>query len=90
MARDLSEDQVESVPLIEWAGIEWIERTLEAPEFIVPDPNYPTIERCFQLTMRIRKLAALVLASSRSRGTKARQRVGRTNNQVLTRKMERQ
>jgi Domain of unknown function (DUF4258) len=28
--------------------IEWIERTLDTPELIVPDPNDPTIERCFR------------------------------------------
>jgi hypothetical protein len=28
--------------------IEWIEQTMEAPELIVPDPNDPTIERCFR------------------------------------------
>jgi Domain of unknown function (DUF4258) len=28
--------------------VEWIERTLEAPELIVPDPNDATIERCFR------------------------------------------
>ena len=28
--------------------IEWIERTLDAPELIVPDPNDPAVERCFR------------------------------------------
>jgi len=28
--------------------IEWIERTLDAPELIVPEPNDPTIKRCFR------------------------------------------
>jgi len=28
--------------------IEWIERTLQAPELIVPDTNDATIERCFR------------------------------------------
>ncbi len=28
--------------------IEWIERTLQAPELILPDPNDAMIERCFR------------------------------------------
>jgi hypothetical protein len=38
--------------------IEWIERTLEAPELIVRDPNDPTIQRCFR---RIPEFAGRVL-----------------------------
>ena len=29
-------------------AVEWIERTLDAPELIVPDPDDPAIERCFR------------------------------------------
>jgi len=29
-------------------AVEWIERTLDAPELIVPDPDDPGIERCFR------------------------------------------
>ena len=29
-------------------NVEWVERTLDAPELIVPDPNDPAIERCFR------------------------------------------
>jgi hypothetical protein len=29
-------------------SIEWVERTLETPELIVPDPSDPTVERCFR------------------------------------------
>jgi hypothetical protein len=29
-------------------AVEWIERTLGAPELIVPDRNDPAIERCFR------------------------------------------
>jgi Domain of unknown function (DUF4258) len=28
--------------------IEWIERTLDTPDLVVPNPNDPTIERCFR------------------------------------------
>ena len=28
--------------------IEWIECTLDSPELVIPDPNDPTIERCFR------------------------------------------
>jgi Domain of unknown function (DUF4258) len=28
--------------------IEWVERTLEAPELILPDPNDATVQRCFR------------------------------------------
>jgi len=28
--------------------VEWVERTLEAPELILPDPNDATVERCFR------------------------------------------
>jgi hypothetical protein len=29
-------------------AVEWIERTLDAPELIAPDPDDPAIERCFR------------------------------------------
>jgi hypothetical protein len=29
-------------------AIEWIERTLDAPELTVPDPDDPAVERCFR------------------------------------------
>jgi hypothetical protein len=29
-------------------AVEWIERTLDAPDLIVADPNDPAIERCFR------------------------------------------
>ena len=29
-------------------AVEWIERTLESPELIVPDPNDPAVERRFR------------------------------------------
>ena len=28
--------------------IEWVERTLEAPELTLPDPNDATVQRCFR------------------------------------------
>jgi hypothetical protein len=28
--------------------IEWVERTLEAPELTLPDPNDTTVQRCFR------------------------------------------
>jgi len=28
--------------------VEWVERTLETPELIFPDPNDATVERCFR------------------------------------------
>jgi hypothetical protein len=27
---------------------EWVERTLEVPDLILPDPNDATVERCFR------------------------------------------
>ena len=38
--------------------IEWIERTLDTPELVVPDPSDLTIERCFR---RIPEFGARVL-----------------------------
>ena len=52
-------------------SIEWIERTLEAPELIVPDPSDPTIERCFR---RIPEFGGRVLRVAVNR-TVERQRV---------------
>jgi uncharacterized protein YuzE len=44
--------------------VEWIERTLEAPELIVPDANDPTIERCFRRIVS-RSLPLVSTATSR-------------------------
>jgi hypothetical protein len=38
--------------------VEWVERTLEAPELTVPDPNDSTLERCF---LRIPEFGGRVL-----------------------------
>ena len=44
--------------------IEWVERTLQAPELTLPDPNDATVQRCFRRIVS-RSLPLVSTATSR-------------------------